>query len=67
MYNNTQYRDIYIRQLTANKNKVDELVAEKRKNGHIDQTELLKLKEQRYLTPLFDDVFGYNERFRSPW
>lgn len=67
MYNNTQYRESYIRQLTENKKKVDELIAEKRKNGPIDQTELLKLKEQRYFTPLFDDAFGYNEWFRSPW
>lgn len=67
MYNNTQYRDYYLRQLTKNKDKIDKLIAEKKEAGNVDDAEMLKIEEQRFLSPLFDDMFGFNERFKSPW
>ena len=67
MYNNVQYRDYYLRQLTSNKEKIDKLIEKKKEDGNIDETGLLKIEEQRFMFPLFDDAFGYNERFRSPW
>ena len=67
MFNNNQYNDVYRRQLQDSKEKIDKILAEKEKDGKSDDVERLKLEQQRFLAPLFDMTFGYNERFRSPW
>ena len=67
MFNNNQYNDVYRRQLQDSKEKIDKILAEKEKDGKLDNVERLKLEQQRFLAPLFDMTFGYNERFRSPW
>ena len=67
MFNNNQYNDVYRRQLQDSKEKIDKILAEKEKDGKLDDVERLKLEQQRFLAPLFDMTFGYNERFRSPW
>ena len=67
MFNNNQYNDVYRRQLQDSKEKIDKILAEKEKDGKLDDVERLKLEQQRFLAPLFDMTFVYNERFRSPW
>ena len=67
MYNNLQYNDVYRLELQDSKEKLEKLIAEKIKDGTLDEVERLKLEQQRFLSPLFDITFGYNERFRNPW
>lgn len=67
MYNNNQYNDVYRRQLQDAKDKIDEILKKKTEEGKLDDVERLKLEQQRFLAPLFDLTFGYNERFRNPW
>ena len=67
MYQNSQYNDVYRRQLEQYKEKIDKLLADKGEEGVLDETERLKLEEQRFLAPLFDMAFGSFERFKNPW
>lgn len=67
MFNNFQYNDVYRLQLEDSKEKIDKLIDEKSKDGKLDKVERLKLEQQRFLSPLFDMTFGFNERFKNPW
>ena len=67
MVNNLQYNDAYLQSLEDSKKKIDKLLSEKQKDGTLCEEERLKLEQERFLAPLFDMTFGYNERFRSPW
>ena len=67
MVNNYQYNEAYLRSLKESKEKIDKTISDKNKDGELDELERLKLEQQRFLAPLFDMTFGYNERFKSPW
>ena len=63
MFNNTQYLEAYRRQITQANEKIDNVIAEKKKKGELTNEELMKLNQQRFLAQLFDGTFGSFERF----
>lgn len=63
----TAYQEYYTSKLKRYIDGIDKKIKEEIESGKPDTTRLAQLKQAKYMTPIFDDVFGINERFRNPW
>ena len=61
------YQQYYTSKLKRYKEELDQKIREEIESGKPDITRLTQLKQAKYITPIFNDVFGTNERFRNPW
>ena len=61
------YQQYYTSKLKQYKDSIDEKIRKEIESGKPDKTRLAQLKQAKYMTPIFNDVFGLNERFRNPW
>jgi len=62
-----QYRDYYVSRLKNYTDSINNKIKEELEKDNPDITRLEQLKQAKYITPIFTDIYGINERFRNPW